>query len=188
MLPESSNYIAVNKNNKIQKVVNIPVSLFESMEGKYFVGQTKTLIVGNGLNGWAGLLNPFNSKVNLYTNVFTISNFSDSDYLTAEIWLNTNNPEKWSISNKVSPTNTALNPLPKNKVDIGFVKSTSELPESGVNVYERIVPPNTTLVGEEDGKFIEAPGGNYVLIIKSSSSNATKVIVAFGWWEKPICY
>lgn len=188
MLHENSNYIAVNKNNKIQKVVSIPVSLFESMKGKYFVGQTPPLLVGNRLDGWAGLINPCNSKTNLYTNVFTISNFSDSDYLTAEIWLNTNNPEKWSISNKISPTNTALNPLSKNKVDIGFVKSTPEFPKCGVNVYERIVPPNTTLVGEEDGKFIEAPGGNYVLIIKSSSSKPIKVIVAFGWWEKPICY
>lgn len=188
MLHENINYIAANKNNKVQKVVNIPVSLFESMKGKYFVGQTEALIVGNRLNGWAGLINPCNSKTNLYANVFTISNFSSSEYLTAEIWLNTNNPKKLSISNKVSPTNTASNHFQKNKVDIGFVKSTFELPESGVNVYKRIVPPNTTLVGEEDGKFIEAPGGNYVLIIKSSSSNPIKVIVAFGWWEKRICY
>lgn len=187
MLPENNSYISINKNNKIQKIVNIPISLFESIEGNYFVGQTYPLLVSNELNGWAGLINPCASKTNLYTNVFTISNYSASDYLTAEIWLNTNNPEKWSISNKVSPTNTALNPHPKNKVAIGFVKSTSELPEKGVNVYKRIVPPNTTLVGEEDGKFIEAPGGNYVLIIKSSSSKPIKVIVAFGWWEKTIC-
>ena len=188
MLPQNSHHISMNKNNKIQKIVNIPISLFESIEGKYFVGQTNQLLVSNELNGWASLINPCNSKTNLYANVFTISNYSASDSLIAEIWLNTNSQEKWSISNKVSPTNTALNPLPKNKVDIGFVKSTSELPESGVNVYKRIVPPNTTLVGEEDGKFIEAPGGNYVIIIKSSSSNPIKVIVAFGWWEKRVCY
>ena len=49
------------------------------------------------------------------------------------------------------------------------------------------MPPNTTLVGEEDGKFIESPGGNYVVVIKSSSAKPHKVIVAFGWWEKPRC-
>jgi len=175
-----------SKNVKPQKVVSIPVSLFKSIHGKYFVGQTETLLVGKGLNAWAGLVNPPNSGVNLYTNVFTISNFSD-DYLTAEIWLNTNFPEKSSVSHKISPTNTTLKSLPKNKVDIRFVESTVIVPEKGVNVYERIVPPNTTLVGEEDGKFIESPGGNYVLVIKSSSSKLAKVILAFGWWEKSIC-
>lgn len=185
MLQENSNYIVNNKNIKLQQVVSIPISLFKSMQGKYFVGQTEILRVGNGLSAWAGLVNPRNSGVNLYANVFTISNFSD-DYLTAEIWLNTNLPEKGIVSHKVSPTNTALRPLPKNKVDIRFVKSTTMLPENGVNVYERIVPPNTTLVGEEDGKFIEPPGGNYVIVIKSSASKLNKVIVAFGWWEKSI--
>lgn len=187
MLNENSNYTVANKNAKLREVVNIPVSLSKSMQGKYFVGQTETLIIGNGLSAWAGLVNPLNSNVNLYVNVFTISNFSDY-YLTAEIWLNTNRPEKWSVSQKVSPTNTALDPVPENNVDIKFVRSTTELPQDGVNVYKRIVPPNTTLVAEEDGKFIEAPGGNYVLIIKSSNPQLSKVIVAFGWWEKQKCY
>jgi len=182
MLQKNSNYIVESKNIKPQEIVSIPVPLYKSMQGKYFVGQTETLIVGNGLNAWAGLVNPCNSGVTLYANVFTISNFSDES-LTAEIWLNTNHPKKWKVSNKISPTNTSLNPPPENKVDIRFVQSTSEVPRRGVNVYERISPPITTLVGEEDGKFIESPGGNYVLIIKSSSSKLSNVIVAFGWWE-----
>lgn len=173
----------LDKSIKPQKVISIPVSLSESIEGRYFVGQTNPLRVGNGSVSWAGLVNPYNSNVNLHANVFTISNFSN-EYLTAEIWLNTTFPEKGLISNKVSPTNTSLIPAPKNKVDIQFIKSTDITPENGVNVYERIVQPNTTLVGEEDGKFIEPPGGSYVVIIKSSGSDLNKVIVAFGWWEK----
>lgn len=183
MSQDITNYIENNENIKSQGVVSIPVPLFKSMQGKYFVGQTKPLFVGNGEIAWAGLVNPCNSDVNLYANVFTISNFSD-DYLTAEIWLNTDFPENAKESNKISPTNTALCPLPQNKVDILFVKSTTIFPQEGVNVYERIVPPNSTLVGEEDGKFIEPPGGNYTLVIKSSSLKSDKVIVAFGWWEK----
>lgn len=186
MLQKNSNYMVDSKNIKPQEVVSLPVSLFKSMQGKYFVGQTETLWVGNGSNAWAGLVNPCNSDVNLYANVFTISNFSD-DYLTAEIWINTSFPEKGRVSHKISPTNTTLKPLPKNKINIRFIESTTIVPESGVNVYERIVPPNTTLVGEEDGKFIESPGGNYVVVIKSSSSKFDKVIVAFGWWEKSRC-
>lgn len=176
-----------NKNIKLPEIVSVPVPLYKSLQGKYFVGQTEPLLVGNGYNAWAGLLNPPHSNVDLFTNVFTISNYSKEN-LIAEIWLNTNNPAKWNISDKVSPTNTSLDPLPKNNINIGFVSYTSEVPISGVNVYERIVPPYTTLVGEEDGKFIEAPAGNYVLIIKSVSSELIKVVVAFGWFEKLRCH
>lgn len=184
MTRDISDYLINCQNVNPKEIVSIPVSLFESMKGNYFVGQTRTLLTGNGLNAWAGLVNPCNSNVNLYVNVFTISNFSN-DYLTVEIWLNTKFPEKGSVSHKVSPPNTALTPLPKSKIDIQYVKSTTITPETGVNVYERIVPPNTTLVAEEDGKFIESPGGNYVLVIKSPVPKPDKVIVAFGWWEKP---
>lgn len=176
-------YISSGKSMKPKEVVSLPVSLFKSIEGRYFVGQTEALKVGNGKRAFAGLVNPSDSGVDLYANVFTVSNFSN-EYLTAQIWLNTNFPEESKVSHKVSPTNTTLKPLPQNKVDIRFVESTTEVPKDGVNVYERIVPPHTTLVGEEDGKFIEPPEGNYTLVIKSSSSNVSKVIVAFGWWEK----
>lgn len=179
----NKNYISSSKISRPEEVVSIPVPLFKSIEGKYFVGQTEALKVGNGMSALAGLVNPHDSGVNLYANVFTISNFSD-EYLTAQIWLNTNFPEESKVSKKVSPTNTALEPLPQNKVDIRFVESTKESPKDGVNVYERIVSPHTTLVGEEDGKFIEPPEGNYTLVVKGSSSNTIKVIVAFGWWER----
>lgn len=185
MLQENNNFMVEVRGIKPQEVVSIPISLYKSMQGRYFVGQTEALWVGNGSNAWAGLINPSKSGVNLHVNVMTISNFSN-EYLTAEIWLNTNPPEKGILAHKVSPSNTALIPLPKNKVNIRYVQSTTEVPQEGVNVFERIVPPNGTLVSEEDGKFIEPPGGNYVVFIKSSSSQVTKVIVAFGWWEEPI--
>jgi len=179
------NYINDSKNIKLQEVVSIPVPLTKSIQGKYFVGQTKPLFVCDKKIAWAGLVNPCYSGVNLFANVFTISNFSDS-YLTAEVWLNTDFPKNSNISHMISPTNTALCPLPKNEVNIRFVKSTNVLPQCGVNVYERIIPPNTTIVSEEDGKFIEPPGGNYVIVLKSSSSIPDRIVVAFGWWEQSI--
>lgn len=179
----NKNYISSGKISRPREIISIPVPLIKSIEGRYFVGQTDALNAGNGMIAWAGLVNPHDSGVNLYGNVFTISNFSD-EYLTAGIWLNTNFPEESEISHKVSPANTVLEPLPQNKVDIRFAESTTEMPKDGVNVYERIVPPNTTLVGEEDGKFIEPPDGNYTLVIKASSEDTIKVIVAFGWWER----
>ncbi len=185
MLNENNDFFMDNRCIRTPEVVNIPVSLYKSLQGKYFVGQTEALWVGNGSTAWAGLFNPCNSGVNLFANVLTISNFSDQ-YLTAEIWLNAKLPEKGSVSQKVSPSNTALVPLPKNKVDIRYVQSTTEMPQGGVNVFQRIVPPNSTLVSEEDGKFIEPPCGNYVIVIKSSSQQLSKVVVALGWWEEDI--
>lgn len=181
----NSNCIVNNRNTIPKKVVSIPVSLAKSIQRKYFVGQTKTLTVGGGTNIWAGLINPHDSDVNLYANVFTISNFSDES-LTAEIWLNVDLLEMGTKSHKVSPSNTALKPLPKNKVEIRFAEFTTKSPQHGVNVYKRIVPPKTTLVSEEDGKFIEAPCGNYVIIIRSPNEKPHDVIVALGWWEKSI--
>jgi hypothetical protein len=185
MLQEDRNFMMEVRDIKPQEVVSIPISLYKSMQGRYFTGQTEALCVGNDSNAWAGLINPSKSGVNLHANVLTISNFSN-EYLTAEIWLNTKPPEKGTTARKVSPSNTALTPLPKNKVNIRYVKSTTEVPQGGVNVFQRIVPPNGTLVSEEDGKFIEPPGGNYVVFIKSSSSQLARVVVAFGWWEEPI--
>lgn len=185
MLQENNNYI-IDRKNILQEVVSIPVSLFESMQRNYFVGQTESLWVGSKSNAWAGLVNPHNSGVDLYANVFTISNFSNN-YLTAEIWLNSSFLEKGNVSNKVSPSNTASRPPSKNRVNIRFIKSSTKAPQNGVNVYKRIVPPNTTLVDEEDGKFIESPGGSYVIVVKSSASKLSEVIVAFGWWEKLRC-
>ncbi len=182
MTQENSNYNEGSEKNKPPEVVNIPISLSRSIQGKYFVGQTEKLWVSNEANGWVGLINPRHSNIDLFANVLTISNFSD-DYLTVEIWLNTDFPRRSNVSDKVSPSNTALRFPPENEVEIRYIISTHLEPENGVNVFERIVPPHTTLVSEEDGKFIEAPGGSYVVVIKSSSTRPSKVIVAFGWWE-----
>ncbi len=152
------------------------------MQGKYFVGQTENLLVGKGSYGWAGLFNPRNSGVDLFANVITFSNFSDQ-YLTAQIWLNAKFSDEGTISEKVSPANIAIEPKPINKVDIRYVQSTDNLPMCGVNIFDRIVPPNSTLVSEEDGKFIVPSGGNYSVLIKSSCPELSKVIVALGWWE-----
>jgi hypothetical protein len=55
----------------LKKVVSIPITLFESSQGEYFVGQSELLVFGQGNNAWAGLINPPNSGVNLHVNVFT---------------------------------------------------------------------------------------------------------------------
>ena len=185
MLNEYEESIYDVKCEKFDKVINIPISLFESLKGKYFIGQTEPILVSNTSNAWAGLFNPNESGVNLYANVITISNFSNES-LVAEIWFNTNFSDLGILSQKISSSNTAFEPKPANKVNIKYMQSTENIPNGGINVFDRIVPPNGTLVSEDDGKLIFSPCGNYSVLIKSASPNFSKVIVAFGWWEELI--
>ncbi|MBE6064506.1 DUF6143 family protein [Clostridium cochlearium] len=169
----------------LQQVVSIPNPLYKSLQGIYFIGKTPLLVIGNGSNAWAALVNPKNSGKDLFVNVFTISNFSSST-IKAEIWLNTRPPGNPAISSFVSPANTALCPPPKPKVLLEYIQSTDGIPCGGVNIYDRIVPPNTTIVSEEDGKFIIPPGGNFLLFLRSANNELINNNVAFGWWEKQI--
>lgn len=177
----------------LKKVVSIPITLFESSQGEYFVGQSELLVFGQGNNAWAGLINPPNSGVNLHVNVFTITNLSEVPF-TAHIWFNPTLPVKpycsgddcinAIVSNKVSNTNFTLHPLPKSKIELQFVQNFNGSFSGGVNVFNRIVPPETTLVEEEDGKFIFPPKKSFAILLESTGSQLLEARIAYGWWEK----
>jgi len=59
----SSSYSCIPKN------VDVPIELYESARGKYFIGYADKLSFGSGTSAWARLYNPLNSGVNLYVNV-----------------------------------------------------------------------------------------------------------------------
>ena len=48
----------------------------------------------------------------------------------------------------------------------------------------RIVPPQSTLVSDEDGKFIFPSGGSFVILLISPNHESVKAEIAFGWFEK----
>lgn len=169
----------------LREVVSVPISLSKSLQGVYFVGQTPQLSPRAGEFTWAALVNPEGSGKNLFVNVFTISDFSPNQ-ITAELWLNAKLPGKPSTSPLVSSSNTTIKPLPESEVLIEYVESTKKLPQGGVNIFDRIVPPNNTVVAEEDGKYIIPPGGNFAIFLKPSMNKAINAIVAFGWWLEDI--
>ena len=179
----------------LKKVVSIPISLYESTKGEYFVGQTEMLVFGQCSNTWAGLINPPNSGVNLHVNVITVTNLSKVPFVY-HLWFNPKLPVKPNcsgddcinaiVSNKVSSTNYALHPIPKPKIELQFVQNFNGLLSGGVNVFNRIVPPETTIVEDEDGKFIFAPGKAFVILLESAGSQLLEAKIAFGWWEKKL--
>lgn len=167
------------------EVVSIPNSLSKSLQGLYFAGQTETLTFSNTTNAWGALINPRGSGVNLFANVYTISNFSDAPFI-AQVWFNTNLPGTGSISSKISPADTALVPPPVPKIQIQFNQNVHGTPVGGVNVFDRIVPPGSTLVSEEDGKFIFPQGGNWSLFLTSPGPVPVSfsAIIAVGFWQE----
>lgn len=167
------------------EVVSIPNPLAKSLQGKYFAGQTETLTFSNTTNAWGALINPAGSGVNLFANVFTITNLSNEPFIV-QIWFNTSPPGSGTVSPMFSPADTALTPLPVPRIQIQYNENVTDVPSGGVNVFDRIVPPGVTLASEEDGKFIFPPGGNWVLFLTGPDIEAKtfQAIVGFGWWEE----
>ncbi|OYD56411.1 hypothetical protein CGZ90_17670 [Fictibacillus aquaticus] len=173
----------MSNNDRIIKAVNIPNPLYQSLQGRYFVGQTEHILFGKGKNGWGGLFNPFKSDVNLFVNAFTITNHSEQPF-EAEIWFNPVSPGKPKVSKNVTPANTALTPLPKPEVKIAYAEFVDGTPKEGVMAFRRIVPPQSTLTSDEDGKYIFPPGGSFIIFLTSPNNEIIQAEVAFGWFEK----
>lgn len=169
----------------LEKTVNIPISLFESINGRYFVGQTELLNFGNNLNAAARLYNPPHSRVKLFVNVITISNLSQTDFL-AQIWFNAKLPGTGIASKLITPANLAFCPKPKPKVLLQFAENLQGNPSKGINPFDRIIPPLTTVVDEEDGKFILPPGDSFTIFLVGQGSVPLQGRVAFGWWEEKL--
>ncbi|MHC1685054.1 MAG: DUF6143 family protein [Clostridiaceae bacterium] len=168
---------------KVEKVVTIANSLDKSLQGTYFVGQTPILNLNNNM-AYGALFNPKNSKVNLFVNVFTITNFSDIP-LIAEIWINSKPPSSWCESSQVTTTNTALCPEPLSKVELIYRENSSPI-TTGVNAFDRLVPGKSTIVAEEDGKYIVPPGKFFIISLTPTAPGPIKAAIAYGWWIKLI--
>lgn len=50
-------------------------------------------------------------------------------------------------------------------------------------VFRRIVPPQSSITSEEDGKFIFPPEGSFIVFLVSPNRRSTRAEVAFGWFE-----
>ncbi|MEL4106934.1 DUF6143 family protein [Oscillospiraceae bacterium WX1] len=171
----------------VSKSVDIPIELYESTLGKYFIGYADNLILGNGTNAWARLYNPPCSGVNLHVNVWTVTDISGVP-MRAQFWFNAVPPGIPEDSPLVTPANTALSPLPIPKVRVQLASSVSGDPQGGVKAFVRRCEPEVTLVETENGKLIFPPGGNFLVFLSLAENPLSTAHgrVAFGWWEEPL--
>lgn len=175
-----------DKKKQPVEVVDITSPAMNSMLGKYFIGQTGMLNFGNNYDAWGGVINPNYSGVNLYFDIFTITNFSSQSF-TGEIWLNTKPPDKAKISSIVTPSNQAIFPSPKPKAIMEYTDYMAESLTKGVNIFGRIVDSNSTLVSDSHkGSIIIAPGGSFSILLKSPGLQNIKGTIVLTWWEEKI--
>jgi len=174
-------------------VVNIPIELYESVKGNYFIGYADDLSFGNGTSAWARLYNPQRSGVNLHVNVWTVTDISESPF-RAQFWFNSTPPGTSFQSIPATPSNTAIKPAPKPKIKLQAASNVTEEPREGVKAFVRRGQPETTLVDTENGKLIFPPGGSFLvyLSLAENPQNPAEGRIAFGWWEEKItenrCY
>jgi hypothetical protein len=168
------------------EVVDITSPAMNSMLGRYFIGQTGILNFGNKYNAWGGIINPNNSGVNLYFDIFTITNFSIQNFI-GEIWLNARLPKKSIISRTVTSSNQTILPPPTPKAVMEYADYITEAQANGVNIFGRIVAPNSTLVSDSHkGSIIIGPGGSFSILLKSLGTQSIMGTIVLTWWEEEI--
>lgn len=86
-------------------------------------------------------------------------------------------------STNVTSTNL-INPVPVAKAEIRYISETVE-DSTGIKAFTRRVPQESTVVSEEDGKFIIPPGKAVGLYLHNTTASGV-CRVALGWWEEPI--
>jgi hypothetical protein len=176
-------------NYYIPQSVSIPTPLYRSLQGRYFVGYADNLDFGQGLGAWAGLVNPAGSGVSIFVNVWTAASLNGA--CRVQIWFNASMPGESSASPNVTPSNFTIRPLPQPKAQLLYASGVSGEPQGGVMAFARFGEAGSTIVSEEDGKFIFPPGGSFSVFLSSPENPDEKASgrIALGWWEEPAkCY
>ncbi len=172
---------------RLPKEVDVPIELYKSLRGQYFIGYADNLTFGNGTSAWARLYNPCRSKIDLFVNVWTVTDVSEAPY-RVQFWFNADPPGEPTDSTLVTPSNTAICPLPQPRVKLQYASNVVGEPEGGIKAFVRRAQPETTLVESENGKLIFPPGGSLLVFLSTPETPTTAASgrVAFGWWEEAI--
>ncbi len=169
----------MNNQKQIKPVVNIVNPAFQSTKCRSYAGTTKLLTFGGKTSAWARLLNPPNSKVCLFLDMFALTNFSTTPY-TGQVLVNAIVPGKVFTSPNVANLNLGSPKLPMAKIQ--FTQSVKGKPIDGVIAVVRRVPPNETFAtGELSGKVIVPPGESFLIFL--TSAELVKGTASFQWWE-----
>ena len=175
-----------NSDISYTKAVNIPIELYQSEKGRYFIGYADNLSFGENKSTWARLYNPCHSGVNLHVNVWTVTDISEAPF-RAQFWFNSD-IKGIPDESEITPSNTALRPLPEPKIKLQSHSNVDYAPIGGIKAFVRRGEPGTTLVDTENGKLIFPPGGSFLVYLSLAENTEIPASgrIAFGWWEEKI--
>ncbi|MCY6958097.1 DUF6143 family protein [Clostridium brassicae] len=169
----------------IKKVVNIENPVYQSFKGRYFIGQSNLLSFGFDGYAWGALYNPQNSGVILYVSVVTVTNTSNLP-IKSRIYMGSSIPEGAITVTSITPANLAFSPPPKPMVRFLAGQFLTDEITDGIKAFTRIVPSNSTLANEKDGKIVIPPGSSFLTLLVPPGPELVKADIAYGWWEKKI--
>lgn len=175
----------IDRRNELpEEIVDLTNSGYNAQLGRYFIGQTKVLHFGNQLNAWSGIVNPYHSGVDVYFDIFTITNYGEQSFI-AEIWLNAEPPYGETRYSSITPSNQAIQPPPYSKTWMQHADYLKDTFTEGVNIFDRIVTPNATLVSDShQGSIIIGQGGTFSILLKSLSKEIVTATIVLTWWEE----
>lgn len=186
---ENSHYYksSISLSNPVVQAADMPYALYQSLQGKYFVGYADNMEFKDQNTAWAGLVNPVDSKVNLHVYVWTVTNIGKYQ-LTARVWFNSAFSGYAFESQLVTPANTAFRPLPAPKVKLLQANNASNKCKEGTNIFIKKVSSEVTIANDEEGALIFPPGGSFIISLSNSeiSKQSGEGRVAFGWYEEKI--
>lgn len=118
--------------------------------------------------------------------IFTITNFSAENFI-GEIWLNAHPPKKAVVSSHVTPTNQDVSPSPIPKAVMKYAGYSTDPMVKGVNIFDRIVAKNSTLVSDShNGSIIIGAGDSFSILLTSPGFQYVTGTIVFTWWEEKV--
>ncbi|BCB03534.1 DUF6143 family protein [Bacillus sp. KH172YL63] len=152
---------------------------FQSEKGRLFAGTSGVLKTSASKQAWAQLVNPEDSKVNLYVSFFALTNFSIK-LVKADFVVNAIPPGTPIESSEVSVLKLGSDVQPVGR--IYYHPSVSGAFTGGKIVGTRAMTPLTTIPGfRVDGRLIIEPGTNAMFFVYSESYAESQI--EFEWFE-----
>lgn len=168
---------------KFDREVSISYPLYQSIKGKYFIGETPQIKTSTPYM-LVALVNPSSSNSVIYLNAITVTNIAGSN-ISAEFYLRSS-IQNGTQSSLVSCVNTGVYPAPIPNGQIQYLSTVQSPPSDGVSIFNRIVSPYASLP-IDGGQIILAPGSCLIVFLGGfiPLPVGNNAIVAFGWWEEP---
>jgi len=161
-----------------------------SLEKKYFLGQSEDLNFGGLQIAYCSLTNPVESGVNIFLNVWTVTNFlaragAGERPFRIEFIFDIEDIENYTISQNIACTNR-IEPCGEEKAIIRYKDelgiNVNEL--GGIRGFTRQTRDYTTIISNEDGKYIVPPSKSLGIVMHDTDEGLSRV--AFGWYEEEI--